>query len=258
MKRMVFIFGILMSSTQGLIASPIINISYGIRPIFDSGWTFGYRSNIVSVLLGGQSSDIGTVDYYEEVANSCPVERMINTPNFYYWNGTINPSGAYSNAHGSALGINAIIEGDGEPISLDEISYSISSTVPGLADNDDFSLYPNLTYTSFLIGLDSDGSGGYTWTTSGSATNLHQKIAILLPDGLVTSGNGTPNEQIAGVINSINYPSPVTSTFNYNYGGNVISDSQTIQVVPEPATIGMLLFGGTVLYYVIYVRRKNK
>ena len=245
MKKMVLgIVGFVVLSAQMLMAAVTVNVLAAFEPVSD-GYYAAYKTNAVSVYLGGVSSGLGTPAWYQSVTSG-DINQMIDTSGkFNFWNGIINPSGSYSSEFGSTLVFGAVIDGGGSGVSLSEISYSVFD---GRFSTTNSGSFLSKNYGPSLIGVDSDGLGGLIFATSGSGTNIHEKIIVLnyFSYSYVVSGIGTPQEQL-GLILDGKDPFLFNAAFTYDADGLNISDTEIVNVIPEPAIMGLVAIGGVLI-----------
>jgi hypothetical protein len=168
---------------------------------------------------------------------------------FSSWNGVANPSGAYASELGNRLLFGLDVRGNGAEISIDQLSFVMSST-DGNTLGYSFGL-GSYGYSSQYVGWDYgvDGIRGTAddiFITSGAAS---QQV-----DEIVSRGSGS-----AWAVYEGNYPgtlqdginqaaadlgsSPIDFTGTYTLGGAQGSATVTFEPVPEPTTAGCFLLG---------------
>ncbi len=227
MKKMVLgIVGFIVLSAQVLMAAISVDVLSAFGPDFNtSSYIDAFDANMKVVALGGSSSSNLTPAWYQDVVSG-NVNSMVVT-DYNYWQGVTDPVGNYSNEHGGRLYFGAVISGDlVNKVSLSKISYSINKDGSVSSGN-----YSNSAYGTYLVGVDSDGIGGWIYNTGGLGTNSYDKVIIVNSHSYTSLTNAEPF-----LINA---------TFTYN---GSISDTKTVSIIPEPAVAGMVVIGGLLIW----------
>jgi hypothetical protein len=199
-------------------------------PKTSSSYIDAFDNNMKLVSLGQPSGDFGTPGFYKDYTTA-PYTYMVNTTSFKYWQGVTNPTGNYSNENGSTLYVGCLIDGNGTPVSLSKVSSSIVCLPIFPIDNFNFNLS---NYNNFLIGINSDGLGGWTYATSGSGSNTYEKVLIL---------NWFPKSLGEGYLTNPPEPFTLTASFTYDSGGaNETIDSRGCQIKKKTDNSGFFDF----------------
>jgi hypothetical protein len=222
----------------------------------------GYVGNAIYALENGLASygDPSSPSYYTQAPAVMSVLNNIVT-GFSSWNGVANPSGAYASELGNRLLFGLDVRGNGAEISIDQLSFVMSST-DGNTLGYSFGL-GSYGYSSQYVGWDYgvDGIRGTAddiFITSGAAS---QQV-----DEIVSRGSGS-----AWAVYEGNYPgtlqdginqaaanlgsSPIDFTGTYTLGGAQGSAMVTFEPVPEPTTTACFLLG---LGALVCIQRLNQ
>jgi hypothetical protein len=177
----------------------------------------------------------------------------------------MNPSPPFNNELGNRVTFGLIIDGNGTKISLSELTFTMSSGDPadGLAYSDN---YLNYDYNSAHVGV-INGPGGPTFVTGGDDTVPVDEILMVgvgnaFWAGVDENGNPLPEDQwaqsmsdtaayISGSVPTISITYTLTDATSHAI---LAQESDTIDAVPEPATLSLMVFG---LASAMVARRKQ-
>ena len=180
---------------------------------------------------------------------------------FNSWMGIANPASPYQSELGNRMLFGVLINGQGTPFSISQLSFSATSTDGnGLAFGFGAGSYNySLDYQGILFGADGLlGGGDYSFVTSGPNTQL--------VDGLVGRGSGnsyaaycspcTAAEQQAA-IDAAAAAVAFQFTGTYLLGETTGSGTFNVSAVPESSTWAMMILGFAGVGCLIY-RRRNQ
>jgi len=188
---------------------------------------------------------------YNVAPSSLSVSNNVVT-GFASWNGVAAPTGAYANEYGNRLQFGLDIKGNGTLISIDQLSFSATSTDPGNTLGFGFGA-GSYSYSSSYVGWDYGadhvrGTLDDIFVTSGPASQL--------VDEIVGRGSGnawdtyesdpgpTDQDRINNVPGLFDLPStPFDFTGTYALGSATGSATVTFQPVPEPSTFALAGLG---------------
>jgi hypothetical protein len=226
----------------------------------------GYAGNAIYALENGLASygNPSSPSYYTQAPAVMSVLNNIVT-GFPSWNGVANPSGAYASELGNRLLFGLDVRGNGTKISIDQLSFVMSST-DGNTLGFSFVL-GSYAYSSQYVGWNygADGIRGNAddvFITSGAASQQVDELvgrgsgnawAVYVGDYPGTLQDGI--NQAAADLGS----SPIDFTGTYTLGGVQGSATVTLEPVPEPTTFiaGALLllpFGAST----VRILRRNR
>lgn len=239
-------------------------------------------NNAVAALLGGAASygTPGTPTYFHSLTSPVPVEYVIRSFGFNYWNGSTDPNSAFGSAYagetgrGLAFGFRAV--GNGTKITVADITATTASQDPAGKLS---LLTMTYAYGYGCVGIDygSDGIRGTTDDIVVSAGSRSIQVDEIVAAGypvttLVTSffAGATYDDKVAGTMNTFFSPAvigadtfTVTGAFVLNtaeFGAIQGAATQTLvsygAAIPEPATWGVIVLG-SVLVSVAWVRRRK-
>ena len=203
----------------------------------------GYAGNAIYALENGLASygNPSSPSYYNQAPAVMSVLNNIVT-GFASWNGVANPSGAYASELGNRLLFGLDVKGNGNKISIDQLSFVMSST-DGNTLGYSYGL-GSYGYSSQYVGWNygADGIRGTAddvFITSGAAS---QQVDELVGRG---SGNawavyegdypGTLQDEINQAAAALG-TSPIDFTGTYTLGAVQGSATVTFEPVPEPTT----------------------
>ncbi|HLK68505.1 MAG TPA: hypothetical protein VKU19_33965 [Bryobacteraceae bacterium] len=205
-----------------------------------------YVNNAVTALENGQTSAgiPATPSYYQQ-QSTIGIDQMIVT-NFPSWLAQADPGTVFGSAFANELGnrplFGVIINGDGQKISIDQLTFTASSNDPGNLLGFTFGA-GSYNYSSNYVGI-INGPGGPTYITSGPNTQL--------VDEIVGRGSGNaeaalctsctiPQEQAAIQAAQFGFAGMTQFTGTYMYGDGLATGSGSFEVAPEPGTALLLL-----------------
>ncbi len=163
-----------------------------------------------------------------------------------------NFGAAFSGELGNRLHFGLLVNGNGTPVSLSELSFNMHSSDPGniFAFTGDFSTDD---YSAYRVGIDFGaddalGGGDDTYVTSGSGTQLVDAFAYVgVGNAIDPVGDlGCPGTGQAAIdcgkafYDSI-MPFGITTDYTLASGETVLaSSSATVEFVPEPGSLSLL------------------
>ncbi|HTS25684.1 MAG TPA: hypothetical protein VMH81_07410 [Bryobacteraceae bacterium] len=220
-----------------------------------------YVSNATTALENGLASygTPGTPSYYQQTP-VLETSDMIVT-GFPSWEGQADPGTVFGPAYANELGnrplFGVVITGDGQKISIDQLSFTAFSNDPGNLLGFSFA-QGSYTYSSNYVGI-INGPGGPTYVTSGPSSQL--------VDEIVGRGSGNADAAyctgctIAGQQAAINALLPdfvgmTRFTGTYTYGDGLAAGSGTFDIAPEPRT-GFLVLPTLALAALWVIQRRQ-
>jgi hypothetical protein len=219
----------------------------------------GYVANALYALENGLSSygdrQTNPTGYEQAPDVIDPWEIAVTT--FKSWRGTINPTGAFANELGNRIHFGLHVYGDGSTrFTLEDLIFELHSSDPGntLYFAGDFI---GSSYSTTRYGIDwgadrTKGGGDDIVYTSGNGTTLVDELVYVgvgnawwpagdWPDKGVGNPQAAMDDYFAWILSE--QPIDVTCTYSIlSYSG-----SDTVRVIPEPATMALLALGGLVL-----------
>lgn len=248
MKKMVWsIIGFIVLSVQVLMGDVVAQV----LPSFGELLTTTYQNNAIQYFKDGNGGSSDTPSYYQPVFSG-DINEMIRTVNggptgFTYWKGEFSPTGNFSGEYGGMLYFSArIIGSDGDKVSLNNVSYDLTSSAYLTAQTGDYS---SLNYSNTRRGVNYNSSSDpadWTFVTSGANTTECDEIWLLVNKSFVFDvvNSGTKEEMVEDVIDTKTAFSVVG---NYYYNSTLVG-TETVNVIPEPAIMGMIVIGGVLIW----------
>lgn len=220
-----------------------------------------WNANAQAALLAGQTSAgaPGSPGYFAATPD-ITYEQLIVT-NYTSWDGEVGPTGAYAGQHGRRGHFAALIDGQGELISIDQLSFLGVSTdtylgVPynGLgfsrgAGGFDY----NYRYVGVQFGGDGAlGGGDDVFITGGPNSQRVNLIVASGPGNAWDASCGSPgfpdcanDAERQAVLDAVaSYPGhPYQFSGTYTYGAASGTGTFNVGSVPEPGTWALLILG---------------
>jgi hypothetical protein len=208
--------------------------------------------------------------YYTAASGTIPLSSNIVT-DFNSWLGNANPSVTYGAAYagelGNRLSFGLDIQGNGQLISISELSFTATSTDSG--DSLGFSYNTgdydySSSYVGIIYGADGRGGADETFVTSGPSTQLVNEIVSRgsgNADAVYSTDPGaTDQDKIDNFIAGAEATTPGSFDFTGTYTltpteGDAVDGSATVVIAtPEPAswTLAFLCMG-----IFVYIRRRS-
>lgn len=213
-----------------------------------------YQANAMTALDLGLSSygAPGTPGYYQTTTNVRADQAIVT--GFPSWMGQVDPGtvfgSQYANEYGNRMHFGVRIDGNGQQISIDQLSFSASSSDAGDLLGFGYGA-GSYGYSSAYEGVLA-GADGVLWTAddvfiTGGPSNQ-------LVDGIIGRGSGNSDaaycsgctlaQQQAALDTEARYfTSPTTFVGTYSLGADSGSGTFNISPVPEPRTWVMMLLG---------------
>lgn len=212
--------------------------------------------NATYALEHGLSSygDPASPTYYEAIDGAIPLEQAIVT-GFNSWYGVADPGTFFGPAFALELGtrpsFGIVVRGNGVQISIDNLSFSASSSDPGNLLGFSFgagSYVYSEQYYGIIFGPGGEGSPGATYVTSGPANQL---VDMIVGRGsgsafaIYDDGNPATTHQDEIDAGKAALPQSFTFTGTYSMpdGAGTATGSTSVQVVPEPGIFGLISLG---------------
>jgi hypothetical protein len=248
----------------------------------------GYVANaLVGLENGGaQAGTPGTPTYYAPTTGPITVAQTLVT-SFHSWNGTVNPAAPFDQEYGSRVMFGIDIKGNGNKISLSELTaqtYWVDQTGAYAWENVSYSGSP---YAAHRIGLIYNDGAPPTIINSGLNTQLVDEIvttgygggiwamyddinlpnsqdkAMLTAWGLPGYTGATLQERYDSMLSILDSTTPfgwrIDYSIDYNHGvAPAETFSYTQQIVPEPGTLALLGTAGLGLLCYAWRRRRAK
>ena len=227
----------------------------------------GYNTNALYALENGLSTngDRSTTPTGYEAAPDVVDPWEIAVTSFNSWRGDINPNGAFANEYGNRMHFGLHAYGDGiSQFKLNDLTFALhsSDTNDTLVFEGDFIGYDYST-TRYGIDWGNDrikGGGDDTVFSTGNGTTLVDELIYVGVGNAWWPGGDdpTPSNPVGGVQAAmddyfawVGTEQPIGVTCSYSLGS--FSGSDTVTVIPEPATMCLLVLGGLSL-----IRRRRK
>jgi hypothetical protein len=249
----------------------VINVYTSVAPnAFGSPSYAPYVANATGAIHDGAVSRGNSSDpsYYHQ-QSSVQADQVIVT-GFPSWMGKVDPGTVFGSAYTNELGNRMLfglrVDGQGQKISIDQLSFNAFSTDAGNELGFGFGA-GSYGYSNDYMGVNA-GADGILWTSDD--TFVTSGLSSQLVDGIVGRGSGnadaaycsgcTLQQQQAAIDAAAAYWSkPAKFTGTYTYGTDVMG-SGTFDIgvagVPEPATWALMV-GGFGLAGVALRRRKE-
>jgi hypothetical protein len=272
------VLGIALLSVIGIASADItVTVQPTLAPNFSGytpGWV-GYDSNYYNAAVAYASyglnapvsgltstGDPATPGYYQLLASGAQIGTNANlATGFNSWMGVANPGTVFGSAFaaedGNRLSFSVVVNGGGNLISIDHLSYSITSSDPSQSLND-LGDFEGSNYSVNRVGVLFNSDGSFkSLVTSGDGTQLVNEIIYIgVGDAWWPGGPSTDPENPSGftgtgqaAINSTESwlgsqtPITVTGTYTYAQDDSRITGSANVTVVPVPAAV-LLGIGG--------------
>jgi len=237
----------------------------------------GYVANALTGLENGgtQEGTPGTPTYYAPTTGPITVAQTLVT-SFNSWNGAVNPAAPFDQEYGSRVMFGFDIKGNGNKISLNELSaqtYWVDQTGASAWENISYSGSP---YAAHRIGLIYNNDAPPTIVNSGDGTQLVDEIVstgygggiwamyddISLPNsqdhamlaawGLPDYTGATLQERYDSMLSILDSTTSFGWRIDYSIDYNhdvapAATFSYTQQIVPEPCTLVLLVVGALAL-----------
>jgi len=247
----------------------------------------GYVANALTGLENGgtQEGTPGTPTYYAPTTGPITVAQTLVT-SFNSWNGTVNPAAPFNQEDGSRVMFGFDIKGNGNKISLSELSaqtYWVDQNGVQAWENVPYSSTP---YAAHRIGLIYNNNAPPTIVNSGSGTQLVDEIVstgygggiwamyddISLPNsqdhamlaawGLPDYTGATLQERYDSMLSILDSTTPFGWRIDYSIDYNhdvapAATFSYTQQIVAEPGTLVLLVTAGLGLLACTWRRRRS-
>jgi hypothetical protein len=239
--------------------SPTITVIPSLAPnVFGSPSYSQWDQNALWALQNGLASygNPSLPTYYCQAPSFVPISDDIVT-GFNSWMGVADPGNVFGSAYANELGnriqFGVVVNGNGSLISINNLSFSASSTDPGDALGFSFGV-GSYNYSSDYIGI-IWGAGGqsdvadYTYITSGSSTQLVNEIVGRGSGNALDAYETDPgvNDQ-ARINNAENLGTNVIAfTGDYVYGSSSVSATTELTPAPEPSSVVLGGLGGVAL-----------
>lgn len=218
----------------------------------------------------GSSGTAGTPGFYT-VAPASVLASDVLVTSFASWRGLADPGTAVGSAFaaegGNRLHFSLVIDGHGQTFSLAQLSFTFTSSDPANALGFTFATGTynySEGYVGVLFGTDGKlGGGDDTFISSGANT---QQVDALVGRGSGnawwpqhTTGDGLTDQQVIdNTLTFIAADTPILATGTYSLdlgGGTSVSGQNSVTIIPEPATSGLLLSIGGIGY--AFLRRRR-
>lgn len=215
------------------------HLAYAL-PAIENGWSVnGDRS----IDPAGYEAAPAVVDPWEIAVTS-----------FVSWRGDVNPTGAFANEHGNRMHFGLHAFGDGtSQFTLEDLTFDMHSSDPtdSLIWQGDFIGYSYNGTTRYGIDWGPDrvkGSGDDIVYLTGNGTTLVDELVYIGVGNAWWPGGGPvpdPQAEMDDYYDWIVSEQPIEVTCSYSLG--TFSGSDMVTVVPEPATLSLLVLGGAAL-----------
>jgi hypothetical protein len=244
-----------------------------------------YLNNALTGLENGGAAQgtPGTPNYYAPTAGPITVAQTLVT-SFPSWNGVVNPAAPFNQEYGSRVMFGFDIKGNGNKISLSELSaktYWVDQTGTYAWENVS---YANSPYAAHRIGLIYNDNGPPTVVNSGLGTQLVDEIVSTGYGGGIWAmydDIGQPSSQDKAMLEAWQLPYYTGATLQERYN-NMLSIlgtttpfgwrvdysidygvapaatfSSTQQIVPEPGVLCLIGMAALSLVAWKWRRRRN-
>jgi hypothetical protein len=232
----------------------------------------GYCANALNGLENGLSSvgDRASDPKGYERAPALVLPGEIEVTTFNSWRGQANPTGAFAAELGNRMHFGLHAYGDGyTQFKLNDLTFALHSSDVGdsLVYTGDFIGYGYNGTTRYGINWGADrvkGGGDDTIYTSGNGTTLVDELVYVgvgnawWPGGDATDPGNPPGGGQAALdasFASLLADGPITVTCSYSLPG--ASGSDSVQVVPEPAALTLLVVAGLAMLGYMRIRRQS-
>ena len=256
-----------------IIPTATVLASVGPNTSGSSSWNGYVAKRVVGLENGGaQTGTPGTPTYYAPTTGPVTVAQTLVT-SFHSWNGTVNPAAPFDQEYGSRVMFGFDIKGNGNKISLSEVSaqtYWVDQTGAYAWENISYSGSP---YAAHRIGLIYNNDAPPTIVDSGVNTQLVDEIIstgygggiwamyddidqpssqdkdMLDAWGLPGYTGATLQERYDSMLSILDSTTPfgwrIDYSIDYNHGvAPAATFSYTQQIVPEPGTLVLLVTAG--------------
>jgi hypothetical protein len=260
MKKLVFVMAALVIAVSVSQGSVVITTTPSVGPPPISSVSYGgYVSYVLSSLSTGANPTVYPPFYPDDYSlapnNLHWGDITVDDSGQSVWEGGVitDTASPFYGEKGTAFYVNLKVVGDGvHKFSADDISFTIISTDPA------HSLSASGTLTGLTYGVDPIVGVGYgpdgvikTYddivynrlnTAPGST-----KVDYIIYSGIAVAYDATTVglEYVENYVNSVG-PFDLTIAYHVDDGTGVYESSQTRTVVPEPATITLLIIGGAI------------